>query len=132
MTSELWPEIAALAEESQQAVTEFTPPANPPAEDRALALLPDGVGDVIRLYVAARTGEPVELTPVEASLLQRALNDWLKLYAACYGHEIDAEFTVRETAELFVQTHNLVDTVQLLTGIPERDRSEPWNRRKAQ
>jgi len=64
---------------------------------------------------------------VEFSLLQRAMNDWLELYAACYGTDITAEFTVREAAELVIATHNLRDTAQLLTRVPARDTSRSWS-----
>lgn len=130
MTSEYWRRIAALAEESRDDCEAFEPPDEFPATDRAMTYLREGVGEVLSVYVDARTGESVEFDAVELALLQQAMNDWLELYARCYRTEIDAEFTVREAAELLVETHNLTDTAQLLTGVPERDRQQGWDRRK--
>lgn len=48
------------------------------------------------------------------------MNDWLTMYARCYGVDLDADFTVREAAEVLLRTHDVVDTAQLLTCVPER------------
>lgn len=53
---------------------------------------------------------------------EKTLNIWLKLYARCYGVEIDPEIPVRQAAALFVDTHNINDTAQLLTDVPDRAR----------
>ena len=100
----------------------FEPPRNPPDEERALEYLIDGAGDAVALYIEARTGEFVRFTDEEFALLERAFNDWLELYAACYGADIEAAFTLRAAAELLIETHNIRDTAQLLTHVPERDR----------
>ena len=86
-----------------------------------------GVAEIVSLYVEGRTGEYADFNDVEMALMERALNDWLTLYARCYGTEIDAAFTVREAAELVVETHNLMDTAQLLTSVPDRDPTRNWN-----
>jgi hypothetical protein len=49
------------------------------------------------------------------------MNDWLELYAACYGTDLDAAFTVREAAEILVRTENVRHTAEVLTKVPERD-----------
>ncbi|WP_223301951.1 hypothetical protein [Haladaptatus sp. R4] len=51
--------------------------------------------------------------------MERALNEWVALYARCYGYDIETEFTVREVAEMVLKTYDLRDTVQLLTRIPD-------------
>lgn len=112
--------IAALAERAAADHRAFDPPADPPDEERAVEFLREGVGDAVSCYVGARTGEFAPLDDEEMALLERAVNDWLELYARCHGTEIDAEFTVREVAELVVDTYDLADTAQLLTGVPER------------
>jgi hypothetical protein len=122
--------IAELSERSRRDREAFDPPSDPPDEDRALSYLTDGVGSVVGLYVEARTGEGVGFDPAEFALLERALNDWLELYAACYGADIQADFTVREAAELLVETHSLRDTALLLTRVPERDVEEAWSGRQ--
>lgn len=117
--------IADLAERSRRDRRAFERPDDPPDEEAAMEFLRDGVGRVVSVYIDARTGRPAALDDVELSLLQRALNDWLELYVRCYGQDIDAEFTPREAAELVIETHNVRDTAQLLTRVP--DRSSPRN-----
>ncbi|WP_233204273.1 hypothetical protein [Halegenticoccus soli] len=113
--------IRDLAEAARRERDAFVPPADPPAEERAMSYLRSGLGPVVALYVEARTGgRTVAFSAEEFALLQRATNDWLSLYARCYGVEMDAEFTVREAAELLVRTHNIRDTAQLLTRVPAR------------
>lgn len=119
-------EIPSLAERARQDKARFSPPSNPPDEDLALQYLTDGVGDAVGLYIRARTGEQVRFDTVEFALLERALNDWFELYAACYGVDFDASFTVREVAELVIETHSIRETALLLTRIPTRDRRESW------
>ena len=119
--------IAGLADRARRDREAFEPPPDPPDEPAALEYLTDGVGAVVGLYVDARTGEKVRFDEAEFALLERALNDWLELYAACYGIDIDGSFTVREAAELLVDTHSIRDTAMLLTGVPERDTAEAWS-----
>lgn len=122
-SSEYADRIAALARRARRARETFVPPADPPDEERALECLREGFGPTVALYVEARTGggDPVAFSGGEFDALERAVNDWLELYAACHGVAIDAEFTVREAATLLVQTHDVRDTAQLLTRVPERD-----------
>ena len=121
--SEYWDRISTNAERARQAREAFDPPAEPPDEERAMTYLREGFGPVVALYVEARTGggPMVEFSDVEFTLLQRALNDWLELYARCYGIELDAQFTIREAAQLMVETHNVHDTARVLTHVPGRD-----------
>lgn len=100
----------------------FDPPADPPDEERAVRYLRDGFGQAVAVYVEARTGEgsPTAIDPETFERLEAVLNGWLELYAACYGTDINAEFTVREAAELLIDTHDLRDVAQLLTKVPDR------------
>jgi hypothetical protein len=118
--SPLYGRISDAAAEARRERESFDPPADPPAEDRALAYCRDGLGTAVSAYVEARTGEWVRLSETEMNLLDRAANDWLELYALCYGVEIDADFTVREAAEMLVKTHNVRDVAALLTCVPDR------------
>lgn len=121
--SEYWDRIAANADRARRARERFEPPEDPPDEQRALEFLREGLGPLVATYVEARTGggEPVAFSEVEFTLLQRALNDWLELYARCYGVTLDAQFTVREAAELLVETHNVHDVARALTKVPGRN-----------
>ncbi|MCY4728977.1 hypothetical protein KY092_00220 [Natronomonas gomsonensis] len=119
--------IAELSERARRDREAFEPPVDPPDEEAALEYLVDGVGDVVGLYIEARTGELVRFDDAEFAMLERALNDWLDLYAACYGVDLEASFTVREAAELVVDTHSIRETAILLTNVPDRDRRKPWS-----
>lgn len=113
--------IRELASEARRAREAFEPPGDGERDDRAAECARDGVGPVVACYVEARTAaRNVAFSAAEHRLLRRALNDWLTLYARCYGVELDADFAVREAAGLLVETHDVRDTVQLLTRVPER------------
>jgi hypothetical protein len=118
--SDFAPRTERLAARARADVASFEPPQDPPDEDRALAYLRDGVGDVVSVYVEARTGEFVRLDEAELADLHRALNDWLGLYARCHGTSVDPDATVRTAADLVLKTHSLRDTAQLLTHVPAR------------
>ena len=115
--------VETLAERATRYRRQFTPPDDPPDEERALRYLRDGVAEAVSVYVGARTGEgdPTRIPPGPFGRLEGALNEWLELYAACYGRDIDAEFTVREAAELVVATHDLRAAARLLTKVPPRE-----------
>ena len=121
--------VAELSDRARRDRAAFEPPADPPDEAAALEYLTDGVGDVVAMYIDARTGEKVRFVDTEFALLERAMNDWLELYAACYGTELEGAYSVREAAELVVDTHSIRETAVLLTQVPERDRSQAWSRR---
>lgn len=115
--------IRDLAADARAARASFEPVGDTAktADERALRYARDGVGPVVALYVEARTAERgVAFSAEELDLLHRALNDWLSLYARCYGVDLDASFSVRKAAELLLQTHDLRDTAQLLTCVPSR------------
>lgn len=78
----------------------------------------DGLGPVIALYVEARAGDHSGFSATEMDQLHRATSDWLAVYAACYGVEIEPDVTVREAAEVFIDTHNVRETAALLTQVP--------------
>jgi hypothetical protein len=118
--------IAELSERARRDREAFEAPSEPPDEEAALGFLTDGVGDVVALYIEARTGEQVRFDDAEFALLERALNDWLELYAACYGTDLEGAYSVREAAELLVDTHSIRETAVLLTHVPERDREQAW------
>jgi hypothetical protein len=126
--TEHWEEISELAQRAGSARESFVPPEDPPDEGRAMEFLRDGVGPAVMVYVDARTGDDwTRFPPVEHSLLERALNDFLELYARCYGYDLDCEFAVREAAEALLETNNVKDTAQVLTRVPPREEMpEAW------
>ena len=113
--------IETLADKATAARTAFEPPAEPPAEERAMELLRQGVGPAVSLFVEARTGgQMVYFSPDEYHTLEGTMNAYLDLYGACYGVDFEGEFQLREAAQLLVDTHNIRDVAQILTGVPER------------
>jgi hypothetical protein len=98
----------------------FEQPDSPPAPDRAMAFLREGVGPAVWTYVEARTNGLVVIPPDDFARLEGAMNDWLELYTRCYGTDIEADFTIREAAELLIETRNIQDVAQLLTHVPRR------------
>lgn len=110
-----------LAEQATADCAQFEPPEHPPDEDRAMEILREGVGPAVSLYVEAKTGGlNVHFPPEEYRALEESINDWLALYGACYGVDIEPDVTVRVAAELLIDTHNIRDVAEVLTGVPER------------
>lgn len=113
------PRIAALARRAEREVAAFDPATAGPED--AADYLREGAGQAIWLYVEGRTGgRMVPFSEPELAALRESMNAWLECYAGCHGVAIDAEFTVREAAELLLATRNVDDVGQLLTGVPER------------
>lgn len=113
--------IDSLAERAARDRDQFTEPQNPPDEEGGLACLRDGAGQVVGLYTHARTGgRMVAFSEAEWERMETAMNTWFELYAAYHGHDIEMDVPVRTAAELLVETHNIRDVAQLLTGVPDR------------
>ena len=113
------PRIAALERRAERDSEQFV--ATDAGPDEAMAYLREGAGQAIWLYVEARTGgRLVPFSEDEFESLERSMNCWLSLYARCYGVDLDASFTIRQAAELLLETRNIRDTAQLLTAVPER------------
>ncbi|MCU4753865.1 hypothetical protein OB919_18080 [Halobacteria archaeon AArc-curdl1] len=86
-----------------------------------LEYLRHGVGPAVWVYVEGRSGGDLSrFSAAEMAALERAMNLWFECYAACHGVDLEAEFTVREVAELLLKTHNIHDVGALLTGVPDR------------
>ncbi|WP_435349614.1 hypothetical protein [Haloarchaeobius sp. HRN-SO-5] len=95
----------------------FDPPEDP--DERAMEYVREGVGPAVVLYADCRTGGP-DLPSAERDRLEGVLNDWLELYARCYGVEMECSFALHTAAEVLVETHNARDVAQLLTTVPPR------------
>jgi hypothetical protein len=118
-TSRFAGRIERLADEAATTRAEIDP--GEPDEERAMSLLREGLGPTVSLYCEARTGDSMDrFSKAEFDRLEDAVDDWLAAYAACYGVEIEADYSVRAAAELLVETRNVRDVAQLLTGVPER------------
>jgi len=125
------PRIAALARRAERERAAFDGgetgsdddpiPDAPTSPDDAADYLREGVGQAIWLYVEARTGgRLVPFSAAEFAALETAMNRWIECYTRCHGVALEAEFTIREAAELLLDTRNVVDTAQLLTSVPDR------------
>ena len=91
--------------------------------EAALVAARDGLGPVVGVYVEARTeDEPVRFSQRELDRLHAATSDWLAVYAQCRGVDADPDATVREAAELLIDTHDITDVAALLTGLHRDDR----------
>lgn len=62
----------------------------------------------------------IHFRPEQYHALEGAMNDCLTLYAACYGVDGVGTSTPREAAGRSVDTANIADVAQILTGVPER------------
>jgi len=110
-----------LAERAEQDRRDFSPPADPPDEERAMTFLREGAGQAVSLFVESRTGGlQVHYPPEEYEALEGAMNTWFELYAACYGVDLEADWVLREAAELLIDTHNIRDVATILTQVPDR------------
>jgi hypothetical protein len=113
--------IHELADQATADCASFEPPEDPPDSEQAMTYLREGAGPAVALYVEARTGgQMVHFPPDEYHALEGAMNAYLDLYAGCYGVDLHPEFQLREAAQLLVDTHNIQDVAQILTGVPER------------
>lgn len=113
--------IDALTARAHRERASFAVPSDElPATERAMEYLRNGFGPTVWCYVDARTGSWESLTESQMTRLDRGTNDWLTVYARCHGTEIDLDISVRSAAEVLIETRNVRDTAQLLTGVPPR------------
>ncbi|MCL9814615.1 hypothetical protein [Natranaeroarchaeum aerophilus] len=125
MASEHHERIERLAERARQERQGFDPPETTPAPERAQQFLQEGVGELVSLYIDGRSGgDFARFSEHEWDLLHRALDDWLQLYARCYGRRLERGFQIRTLAELVIDTHNLHDAVMMATKVPSREYGE--------
>lgn len=111
--------VQALAERARRARGSFLPPAESPDRERAREYLRDGVGPAVAIYQEATMGEhDTPLATDVSSALDRALAEWLELYAACYGVHVNADASVATAAELLTDGESLREVAVRLTGGP--------------
>lgn len=110
--------IADLAERARRDRETFSPPDDPPDEERAMGYLREGFGPAVWCYVEARTDGFDHIDPEVFAALEGAMNTWLELYAGCYGYEFEPDVTIRKAAELLLETHNVRDAAEVLTRVP--------------
>jgi len=113
--------IDELADRATADCSAFEPPEQPPDERQAVAYLRDGAGPALSLYVEAQTREEVvHFSPDRHRALENAVTDWFELYAACYGVDASVDVTLREAAELLVDTRSVRDVARVVTGVCAR------------
>jgi hypothetical protein len=114
--------IDELADRVREEREAFEPPGSAEeADECAKRCCREGVGPTILVYVEGRAGdELVAFDEGTFARLERTLNEWLALYARCYGVDADPDVTIREAAEVFVDTHSARHTAEILTGVPDR------------
>ncbi|QZP37850.1 hypothetical protein [Halobaculum magnesiiphilum] len=110
-------DIAALTARAATA-RERSESAEVPDEAAAADAARDGLGPVVARYIEARTGNVERLSVEGLGDLDRACNDWLVVYARRYGVECDPGVPVRTAAEALLDTHDIVATARVLTGVP--------------
>jgi len=121
MPSQYRDRVDDIAADASRARESFDPPADPPDTERAMGYCRDGVGEALAVYVDARSGDWDRFGEAEFARLERAMNDYLALYAACYGVDIDPAYSIRTAAEALLDTHNVADVARILTGVPGRN-----------
>lgn len=123
--------IDDLSRRARRDRSAFEPPSDPPDEAAAMRYLREGFGQALAVYLDARTGgPPVRFEVEEFERLEAAMNTWLSLYARCYGVDVDADYSVRTAAEVFVDTHDLKGTARVLTHVPGHEAGEAPGRER--
>lgn len=106
--SAYWEEVVNLVERSRQQYRAFDPDESDPED-----ALENGVEPIVTLYVdACRDG--VELAPVEQSLLEGVLNDWLDAYARSRGLLCPGGYTLHELATVGTEYESIQGTVEAM------------------
>lgn len=86
--------------------------------DQAMTYLREGAGRAIGLYILLRTGgRQYRFKTEEFEQLEQAMNEWLSLYAASHGIEGEIDASIRVAAELLLETNDIVDVADQLTGV---------------
>lgn len=104
--------MARLVARSQRECVAFDPDRDDPRR-----CLTTGVEPIVSLYIEVRRATDDTLSPVEQSLLDRALDDWLSQYAASHGVHHSGRFTVHELAVAYAADGDLRSTVDDLLGL---------------
>lgn len=106
-----WRDVASVAETTRTECEAFDP-----ATGDAAACSDAGVAPLVSLYVRIRR-EGGRLSPVERSLLEGALTDWLTMFTACHDVSSGGGFTVREVVLAWTENGTLETTVRELVGV---------------
>ena len=119
MTTDYDDRIRRLDTHARQVAATLDP--DPPDEERAADILRLGVGPTVALYCEARTGDDWHrFDEREFSRLQTTLDRWLACYGACYGVDLEEDYSIRTAAELLVETRDARAVAAVLTGVPDR------------
>lgn len=89
----------------------------------AMECLMKGFGPSIAIYIEARLkGNLIPITPEQFLKLESIMNGWLELYTEYLGEKVEANFSIREAAVLFLETHDIQDVAEILTRVPKVDK----------
>ena len=84
----------------------------------AMECLTKGFGPSVAIYIEARLkGNLIPITPEQFQKLETIMNGWLELYTEYLGEKIEANFSIREAAVLFLETHDIQDVAEILTRV---------------
>lgn len=118
--SEYRDDIESVIETVRTDQANFEPPVEIPDEAAAIEYLRRGAGQAVAIYIDGRTDGLAPFDEDEFDMLEEAVNTSFKLYAACFGEDIEPSVTIRAAAELVVSTHSIREAAALLTDVPER------------
>jgi len=92
-------------------------------KNAAIECLTKGFGPSVAIYIEARLkGNLIPITPEQFQKLEAIMNGWLELYTEYLGEKIEANFSIREAAVLFLGTHDIQDVAEILTRVPKVDK----------
>ncbi len=82
----------------------------------------EGLGPLVSLYVEHRTGDTMTgFSKDEYVSLERSLNRMLEAYCRCFGCDLELDYTMREAAELLVETHDARAVAEVLTKLSDTE-----------
>lgn len=111
--------IERLSDRAERDASAFEAPPEPDP-DRALEYLRSGAGQAMATYIILRTGgRTYRFSETEFEALEVAMNQWFELYAASFGTDIDSDVSIRTAAETLLDTNDVREVAELLTGVPD-------------
>ncbi|WP_280536592.1 hypothetical protein [Halopenitus sp. POP-27] len=100
--SAYWESVASVVERARRRHERFDP-----TDDAAAAAIDDGIRPIVVVYARARR-DGVTLSPVERSLLESVLNEWIATYADCLDRSIENTYSLHEIART-CRDHGSID-----------------------
>lgn len=111
--------LAAAARRKEQEVDARDAEAEDVDVETADRVVREGLGPTVSVYVEHRTGGSLApFTEDDLRTLEDAMNTWLQVYCRCYGMDAEFDYTIREAAEVLVETHDARAVAEVLTKVP--------------